>query len=112
MPFATSGSLSLRLSSPSKCLEPLRNPLIRDKLQEVPGWRVILPRDFVECSELAGKTVKAAKLYDDLDGSCEVVFEFTDGTSFTCSVEHQLSMKSSLFRERVGTPEIIREYGT
>jgi len=112
VPFATSGSLSLRLSSPSKCLEPLRNPLIRDKLQEVPGWRVILPRDFVECSELAGKTVKAAKLYDDLDGSCEVVFEFTDGTSFTCSVEHQLSMKSSLFRERVGTPEIIREYGT
>ena len=69
-----------------------------------------MPRDFVECPELAGKTIQTVKLYEDPDDGCEMLLEFTDGTSFSCSMESRLSMKSTLFREGVGTPEIIREY--
>ena len=71
-----------------------------------------MPRDFVECPELTGKTIQTVKLYEDPDEGCETVFEFTDGTSFSCYMECRSSMKSVLFREGVGTPEIIREYGS
>jgi hypothetical protein len=71
-----------------------------------------LPRDFVECPEIVGKTIQAVKLHDDPDEGCEAVFEFTDGTSFSCCMECRSSMKSILFREGDGTPKVIREYGT
>jgi hypothetical protein len=46
------------------------------------------------------------------DEGCEAVFEFTDGTAFSCCMEYRSFMKSVLFLEGVGTPEIIREYGS
>ena len=70
----------------------------------------ILPRDFVECTEIVGKTVSSLKVYDDPSEDCEVVIEFTDGTTFSCAIEQRASMKSVLFRGSVGTPEILRDY--
>lgn len=70
----------------------------------------ILPRDFIECNEIAGKTVRNLKVYEDPSEDCEVVIEFTDGTTFSCSLEQRSSMKSVLFRGGVGTPEILRDY--
>jgi hypothetical protein len=67
-------------------------------------------RDFLECPEVAGKTIKALKIYeDDVDG-CETLIEFTDETSFSSSVSYQPTVKGTLFESGVGTPRIIRDY--
>jgi hypothetical protein len=71
-----------------------------------------LLRDFVECNEIAGKTVRSLRVYEDPSEDCEVVIEFTDGTTFSCSVEQRSSIKSVLFRGGVGTPEILRNYNS
>jgi hypothetical protein len=64
----------------------------------------------VECIEIAGKTVGNLKVYEDQNDECEVVIEFTDGTTFSCAMERRSSIKSVLFRGGVGTPEILRDY--
>ena len=69
-------------------------------------------RDFIECDEIAGKTVRSLKVYEDPSEDCEVVIEFTDGTTFSCAMEQRSSMKSVLFRGGVGTPEVLRDYNT
>jgi hypothetical protein len=69
-----------------------------------------VPRDYVECAEVAGKTIKTLKIYeDDLDG-CETLIEFTDGTSFSSSVSYQPTVKGTLFKGGVGAPLVIRGY--
>lgn len=71
---------------------------------------VEVPRNYVECAEVAGKTIKALKIYeDDVDG-CETLIEFTDGTSFSSSVSYQVAVKGTLFKGGVGTPQVIRDY--
>ena len=69
-----------------------------------------MPKDYVECNEVAGKTIKALKLYQDAVEGCETLIEFTDGTSFSSSVCYQSTMKASLYRGGVGTPEVIHDY--
>ena len=69
-----------------------------------------MSRNLMECDEIAGKTVKSLKVYEDPSEDCEVVIEFTDGTTFSCAIEQRSSMKSVLFRGGVGTPEILRDY--
>ncbi len=69
-----------------------------------------MTRDYVECPELAGKTIKSLKLYEDDTDSCETLIEFTDGTSFSSSVSYQATFKGTLFEGGVGTPKIIRDY--
>jgi len=39
-----------------------------------------------------------------------MVLDFTDGTTFSCSIEHELTLKSVLFRGGIGTPEILRDF--
>ncbi len=67
-------------------------------------------RDVFECEEIAGKTVKSLKVYEDPSEDPEVVIEFTDGTTFSCAIEQRSSAKAVLFRGGVGTPEILRNY--
>jgi hypothetical protein len=67
-------------------------------------------KDYVECAEVAGKTIKALKLYEDEVDGCETLIEFTDGTSFSSSVSYQPTVKGTLFEGGVGTPKIIRDY--
>lgn len=43
------------------------------------------------------------------DGA-EMVLEFTDGTSFTTSIECKSSLKANLIRTGIGTPEVIKSY--
>ena len=69
-----------------------------------------MTRDYVECPEVAGKTIKALKLYEDDTDGCETLIEFTDGTSFSSSVSYQPTVKGTLFEGGVGTPKIIRDY--
>jgi hypothetical protein len=89
----------------------LTNPLIRDRLLASDlSQEVDVPRNYVECTEVAGKTIKTLKIYeDDVDG-CETLIEFTDGTSFSSCVSHQATVKGTLFKGGVGTPLVIRDY--
>jgi hypothetical protein len=67
-------------------------------------------QDYVEYAEVAGKTVKALRIYEDAQDGCETLIEFTDGTSFSCSVGHKPTIKTALFKGGVGTPQIIHAY--
>jgi len=69
-----------------------------------------VPKEYVECAEVAGKTIKALKMYEDEVDGCETLIEFTDGTSFSSSVSYQPAVKGTLFKGGAGTPEIIRDY--
>lgn len=69
-----------------------------------------MPRDYVECAEVVGKTIKSLKIYEDDSDGCETLIEFTDGTSFSCSVGNMPNIKAVVFKGGVGTPEIIHEY--
>ncbi len=69
-----------------------------------------MPREYVECAEVVGKTIKALKMYEDEVDGCETLIEFTDGTSFASSVSYQPAVKGTLFKGGAGTPEIIRDY--
>ena len=69
-----------------------------------------MSREYVECTEVVGKTIKTLKIYeDDVDG-CETLIEFTDGTSFSSCVTYQATVKGTLFKGGVGTPQVIRDY--
>ena len=65
---------------------------------------------YVECTELSGKTIRTLRIYKDLDHATEIQIEFTDGTSFSCSVCQSAAVTASLFRGGVGAPEILRDY--
>ena len=69
--------------------------------------RLLMTNDFLECPELSGKTIENVKLYKDSPERCEVLIEFTDGTS---ALDIQTTTKASLIRTGVGTPDILREY--
>ena len=69
-----------------------------------------MPKAFVECTEIAGKTVKSAKIYEDALDGCETVIEFTDGTSFSSCVSSRQTIKATLLRGGVGTPQILQDY--
>jgi len=64
---------------------------------------------FFECSEAVGKTIQNLRVYQHGDGN-EVLLEFTDGTSLSCSIETRSRLTASLFRPSAGTPEVIRTY--
>jgi hypothetical protein len=65
-----------------------------------PSQEVDVTRDYVECSEVAGKTIKALKVYEDSVDGYEALIEFTDGTSFSYAVGHQTDGKSDLISGR------------
>lgn len=66
--------------------------------------------DGLDCLEVSGKTIKSLKLYESDGGGCEVLLDFTDGTSFSCCMESRSNWKASLFRSGGGTPEVLRDY--
>jgi hypothetical protein len=68
-------------------------------------------RDPMECPELAGKTIRLVRMYENAEDGCETLIEFTDGTSFSCSACHRPVVRATLYKAGVGNPEIIRDYG-
>jgi len=67
-------------------------------------------QNFIECPELAGKTIQAVRIYKDTGDGTDVQIELTDGTTFVCSRSHQPVVMASLYRGGAGTPETIRDY--
>jgi hypothetical protein len=66
--------------------------------------------EYVECPELSGKTIQTLRIHRDIGDGTDVQIELTDGTSFSCRFCHQPSVKASLYKGGVGTPETIRSY--
>jgi len=66
--------------------------------------------EYVECPELSGKTIQTLRIYKDTGDGTDVQIELTDGTSFSCRLYHRPSVKASLYKGGVGTPETIRSY--
>jgi len=66
--------------------------------------------DYLECSELSGKTIQTLRIYKDTGDGTDVHIDLTDGTSFQCCLCHQPAVKASLYKGGVGSPETIRSY--
>lgn len=71
-----------------------------------------MEHDYVECPELSGKTIHTLRIYKGTGDGTDVVIELTDGTSFTCSLSHEPTVRASLYQGGVGTPQTIRDYQT
>jgi hypothetical protein len=69
-----------------------------------------MQQDYVECSELSGKTIRSLRIYKDTGDGTDIQIELTDGTSFSCCLSNQPAVKASLYRGGVGTPETLHNY--
>ena len=78
--------------------ERLNNPLIRNKMGEVNRTEDEVSHAFINCPEVAGKTIDSLRLYPDSEGAVEILLEFADGTAFSCVVAHKPQVKGQLFR--------------
>jgi hypothetical protein len=61
----------------------------------------------IDCPEVVGKTVSSLKLHAT---DCEIIIEFTDGTSFSSACESRAVHKAALIRTGMGTPEVLKTY--
>ena len=66
--------------------------------------------DFIDCPEVAGKTIQLLRIHRDTGDGSSVQIELTDGTSFTCCVTVRPAVEATLYKGGVGTPETIRDY--
>jgi hypothetical protein len=66
--------------------------------------------DFIDCPEVAGKTIQMLRIHRDTGDGTSVQIELTDGTSFTCYVAVRPAVEASLYRGGTGAPETIRDY--
>jgi len=69
-----------------------------------------LNTDFIDCLEVAGKTIQLLRIHRDTGDGSSVQIELTDGTSFTCHVTVRPAVEATLYRGGVGAPETIRDY--
>lgn len=65
--------------------------------------------DYDEFPELGGKTIRSLRIYKETVEGTALQIQLTDGTNFVCSVGHQRTVKATLYRGGVGTPETLRE---
>jgi hypothetical protein len=66
--------------------------------------------DYVECTELSGKTIQTLRIHKDAGDGTNVQIELTDGTNFSCCLSSRPTVEASLYKGGVGTPEAIRSY--
>jgi len=66
--------------------------------------------DYIECPELLGKTIQTLRIHRNPGDGTNLQIELTDGTSFSCCLSNQPTVKASLYRGGVGTPETLGSY--
>ena len=69
-----------------------------------------MQNDYIDCPELLGKTIQTFRIHKDTGDGTNLQIELTDGTSFSCCLNHRPDVKASLYRGGVGTPQTIRNY--
>lgn len=70
----------------------------------------IMEQNYVECPELAGKTIQAVRIFKDTGDGTDVQIELTDETTFACNLSHKPTVRACLYRGGAGTPQKIRDY--
>ena len=70
----------------------------------------IVSTDFLDCPEVAGKTIQLLRIHRDTGDGSRIQIEFTDGTSFTCCVAIHPAVEASLYKGGAGAPQTIRDY--
>jgi hypothetical protein len=66
--------------------------------------------DYIDCPELAGKTIQLLRIHRNTGDGMSIQIELTDGTNFTCGLSFRPEVEASLYRGGIGTPETIRNY--
>jgi len=66
--------------------------------------------DFIDCPEMAGKTIQLLRIHRDTGDGSRVQIELTNGTSFTCYVTVCPAVEATLYKGGAGAPETIRDY--
>lgn len=66
--------------------------------------------NFVECPELAGKTIQTLRIYKDTGEGNELQIDLTDGTSFNCCFSAKTHIDASVLRSGTGEPETLHKY--
>ena len=66
--------------------------------------------EYIECPELAGKTIHAVRIHKDTGDGTIVEITLTDGTTFSCSLNIHPDVKASLYKGGAGTPEVLHDY--
>jgi hypothetical protein len=66
--------------------------------------------DYIECPELAGKTIQLLRIHREAGDGTSVQIELADGTSFTCCLSTRSDVQASLYKGGVGAPEVLQSY--
>ncbi len=69
-----------------------------------------MTEDFVECPEVAGKTIKTLRIYKDTGDGNELQIDLTDGSSFNCCFSVKTNIEASLLRPGPGESERVHGY--
>ena len=69
-----------------------------------------MQNNYIECPELAGKTIQEFRIHRDTGEGTNVEIKLTDGTTFSCSLNNRPDVTASLYRGGVGTPEVLQSY--
>ncbi len=65
---------------------------------------------YVECEEVAGKTIQTLRIYRNDGEGTELQIDFPDGTTFTGCFCVKPALEVSLIRPGVGHPQVLRTY--
>jgi hypothetical protein len=66
--------------------------------------------NFIECPELAGKTIQSVRIYRDTGDGTNIQINLSDGTTFTCCLAVRPEVEASLYQGGVGTPKVLQKY--
>ena len=65
-----------------------------------------MPETYIDCPELAGKTIRLLRIHRDTGGGTNVQIELTDGICFVCYVAVRLVVEASYYKGGVGSPRL------
>ena len=69
-----------------------------------------MSKDYIECPELRGKTIKRVRVYRDTGEGTEMQIDLVDGTSFACSFCVTPVFEAKLIRAGVDGTETLFVY--
>ncbi len=63
--------------------------------------------NYIECPELAGKTIQMFRIHRDAGDGTNVEIQLTDGIRFSCVLNKKPEINTALYKGGIGTPEIL-----
>ncbi len=64
----------------------------------------------IECSELAGKTIRDCTIYEEGGNGAEVLIEFRDDTTFSVCLRSSVSVEAKSISDEGGEPQILKVF--